>query len=84
MNEVAWLNALDRSAPAPEVASIDVTAGVMRAIHVRGAARDPDRVFPIAALIAATLGVTALVLAAPSWSPDPFAAFGEAVNLVLR
>lgn len=82
MNEVEWLKSLE---PAGSPPVVDVTAGVMRAVRRQPLTLDTDRVFPIAAVIAALVGIAAATMVAPSWSaPDPFDAFGETVNLVLR
>ena len=84
MNEVEWLKSLDRAEPAPPM--IDVTRGVMQAVRSRSMARDDDSVFPFAAAVAAIVGAAAVAAVAPAWFAlsDPFAGFGEALNLVLR
>jgi hypothetical protein len=84
MNEVEWLKSLDR--PLPAHGTIDVTPGVMQALHSRSLSRDEDRVLSIAAAIAIIVGIAAATIVAPAWMspPDPLADFGEAVNLVLR
>ncbi len=85
MNEVEWLHSLDRDDPPPVV---DVTAGVMHAVRSRSMARKEDCIFPIAAAVAAIVGIVSMAFVAPTWfepaPSSPFAGFGEAVNLVLR
>jgi hypothetical protein len=84
MNEVEWLKSLDRAAATPRV--VDVTPGVMQAVRSRSISQDNDRVFPVAAVVAAVVGAAAVALVAPSWfaPSDPFAEFGEPLDLVLR
>lgn len=84
MNEVEWLKSLDRPAPAPRV--VDVTAGVMQAVRSRSKSQEDDRVFLVAAAVAAFVGAAAVAIVAPVWfaPSDPFAGFGEPLNLVLR
>jgi hypothetical protein len=84
MNEVEWLKSFDRADLDRPV--VDVAASVMQAVRSRSAARNDDRIIPIAAAVAAVLGVVATAIVVPAWSakPDPFAGFGEVFNLVLR
>ncbi len=84
MKEVEWLKSLDQAAPTPRV--VDVAPGVMQAVRSRAIPPDPDRVFPIAAVVAALAGLAAMALVAPAWfaPSDPFEGFGETLNLVLR
>ncbi len=84
MDDISRLKSL--GAQAPPALEIDVTAGVMRSIRQVSSQRDDDRVFPIAAVIAAAAGVFAATSAAPTWfsTSYSFAEFGEAINLVLR
>ncbi len=80
MKEIDWLKSLDTGEPA--MPPVDVTAGVMRAVRSRAATRDEDRVLRVAAIV----GAAAVAMVVPEWraSSDPFAGFGEAVDLVLR
>lgn len=84
MKEIDWLKSLDTGEPA--MPPVDVTAGVMRAVRSRAATRDEDRVLRVAAAVAAIVGAAAVAMVVPEWraSSDPFAGFGEAVDLVLR
>jgi len=84
MNELEWLKSLDRAVPAHR--AVDVTEGVMQAVRARSIAQENDRTFFIAAIVATAAGIAAAAIVAPAWfaPTDPFAGFGDAVNLVLR
>ena len=84
MNEIEWLKSLDRAGvPTP---ARDLTAVVMEAVRARSAGREDERIFRIGACLATIVGIVAVAIIAPTWfgPADPFAGFGEALNLVLR